>query len=150
MLQAHLTEIFDRELEKLLNEITSYQNPDHLWSKLPGTTNSGGNLALHLAGNLRHFIGAELGGTGYVRNRDLEFNSPPVALELLQKLIGETRAEVALGLSKVSDQGMDDTFPKEIGGQTRTTRFVLLHLLSHFTYHLGQLNYHRRYYSSTG
>ena len=38
-------------------------------------SNSGGNLALHLIGNINHFFGANLGGTGFVRKRDLEFSN---------------------------------------------------------------------------
>jgi hypothetical protein len=40
-----------------------------------GISNSAGNLCLHLIGNLNHFIGATLGNTGYVRNREQEFSS---------------------------------------------------------------------------
>jgi uncharacterized damage-inducible protein DinB len=148
MLQHHLAEIFDREIEKIRTELVSYSQEAHLWQHLPGTSNSAGNLILHLCGNLRHFIGATLGHSGYVRNRDLEFGSPPVPVAELQQLITATRSEVAGGLAKVTDASLDEVFPKDVGGQTRTTRFVLLHLLGHLTYHLGQINYHRRYYSA--
>ena len=62
-----------RELEGFKRELAHFPDDESVWSTPPGVTNAAGNLALHVAGNLQHFIGAVLGGTGYVRNRDLEF-----------------------------------------------------------------------------
>src|SRR4051812_5197341 len=63
-----------RELRALRREVEAYPNEADLWATPQGLPNSAANLTLHLAGNLQHFIGARLGGTGYVRNRDLEFS----------------------------------------------------------------------------
>ncbi|MCB0635579.1 MAG: hypothetical protein KDC54_03125, partial [Lewinella sp.] len=64
---------FDQYLDQLANDLRSYPAEDTLWLQPPGINNSAGNLALHLLGNLNHFIGAALGDTGYIRERDLEF-----------------------------------------------------------------------------
>src|SRR5262249_37473238 len=62
-----------RELEGFEREVSLYPDDESLWKTLPGVSNSAGNLAMHIAGNLQHYVGAVLGGTGYVRNRDWEF-----------------------------------------------------------------------------
>jgi hypothetical protein len=69
-----LLEIFERDLNKLLQEINLYKDENSLWQIKEGIGNSGGNLCLHLMGNLNHFMGAVLGGTGYVREREKEFS----------------------------------------------------------------------------
>ena len=51
-----------------------YKNEEDVWKIKEGISNSAGNLTLHLLGNLNHFIGATLGNTGYVRERDKEFS----------------------------------------------------------------------------
>ena len=72
MLQT-LSSFFRKDLSKLIGEIDLYKNETDLWKIKDGISNSGGNLTLHLIGNLNHFIGATLGNTGYVRERDKEF-----------------------------------------------------------------------------
>src|SRR5258705_10883161 len=63
-----------RELGAFQREIELFPDDELLWETPPGIVNPAGNLALHVCGNLKHFVGALLGGTGYVRNRDLEFS----------------------------------------------------------------------------
>ena len=73
MIKESLIEIFERDLKKLIVEINLYKDENNLWITMEGTSNSAGNLCLHLVGNLNHFIGATLGNTGYIRHRDDEF-----------------------------------------------------------------------------
>ena len=68
-----------RELEGFRREIALFPSDDLLWRGAPGVTNAAGNLALHVAGNLQHFVGACLGKTRYVRNRDAEFSKKTTA-----------------------------------------------------------------------
>ena len=74
MLTETLIKLFKRDLGKLKEEVDSYQNEANLWIVTNDVSNSAGNLCLHLVGNLNHFIGAVLGDSGYVRQRDLEFS----------------------------------------------------------------------------
>ena len=148
MINQHISQIIQRDLSKAKDELHLYTNQDTIWKVVPGISNSAGNLCLHLVGNLRHFIGAELGHTGYVRNRDLEFSQKEVDLKELDALIDITLAEVGKALEQMDHTTLSKEFPKDIGGVKRDTLFVLLHLLSHLNYHLGQSNYHRRIVSS--
>ena len=82
-----ITNVITRELKALRREIESYPNDDDLLEIPAGIANPGGNLALHLAGNLQYFVGNVLGKNGYVRNRDAEFGSRDIPrAELLREI----------------------------------------------------------------
>lgn len=74
MTNLTLTKLFNRDLDKLKEEIELYNNEKDLWLIKNEINNSTGNLCLHLEGNLNHFIGTVLGKTGYIRQRDLELS----------------------------------------------------------------------------
>lgn len=139
-----LNDLYVRELIRLEEEIKEYIHDADVWKILPGTSNSGGNLCLHLCGNLRYFFGAVLGGDGYVRDRDAEFSLKGLSREDLLKIINETRSSVQNTIKTLSEDIMAKEYPLVILGKPHTTEFFLMHLLSHLSYHLGQLNYHRR------
>jgi uncharacterized damage-inducible protein DinB len=135
-----------RDLQSLQREIDAYPDDESLWLTPPGISNSAGNLVLHLAGNLRHFVGATLGQTGYVRNRDAEFNDRGLSRE---ELLAEVRAAVSdvdKTLAGLDDAQLESVFPLPVGpSQKRVlTSDWLVHLAVHLTYHLGQIDYHRR------
>jgi len=144
MLKQALTEIFERDLIKLKDEINLYATEEKLWTIENEISNSAGNLCLHLIGNLNHFIGTILGETDYIRNRDSEFASKNVTRQDLINDIERTIEAVKSALSRLPDENFDANFPVEKHGDIVKTDFMLLHLLTHFNYHLGQINYHRR------
>lgn len=144
MLKDSFVEIFERDLNKLKDEINLYKNEGDLWIVKGEVANSAGNLCLHLIGNLNHFIGAVLGQTGFVRDRDQEFASKYVTRHHLTDEIAKTIEAVKTGLNKLSTEDFDKDFPVEKHGEIVRMDFMLLHLLGHFSYHLGQINYHRR------
>jgi hypothetical protein len=144
MLKQTLIEIFERDLLQLKKEIESYDDENKLWIIGEGTSNSAGNLCLHLIGNLNHFIGATLGNTGYVRNRDDEFSLKNIPRKELLNNIDKTIGVVKTSLGNLSEKDFEKDFPLDKHGKFVTTNFMLLHLVTHFNYHLGQINYHRR------
>jgi hypothetical protein len=144
MLKDALIEVFERDLKKLKEEINLYKNEDAIWAVTGDIKNSAGNLCLHLTGNLNHFIGATLGNSGYARNRDSEFALKNIPRKDLINNIENTIHDVKNALSKLSNEDFDKEFPVEFLGKRVKTDFVLFHLISHFNYHLGQINYHRR------
>jgi uncharacterized damage-inducible protein DinB len=148
MLHLYVQSLLERDISKLREELKLYINGDDIWITAPGTSNSAGNLTLHLAGNLRHFIGAVLGGTGYVRDRDSEFSTKNMAIKELDALLEVTLKEITPVLRQLDPEVLSKEFPKEVGGIKRDTAYVLLHLAGHLSYHLGQVNYHRRILSS--
>ncbi|WP_412467212.1 DUF1572 family protein [Pedobacter sp. KLB.chiD] len=144
MLTETLKKLFDRDLTKLKSEIEAYQNEKNLWRIDHGITNPAGNLCLHLVGNLNTYIGTTLGGTGYVRNRELEFSLKDIAKQELINMIEATITVVGETLGQVSQEQMDNEYPIPVLGEKTSTEFFLVHLSTHLAYHLGQINYHRR------
>ncbi|CAH0135707.1 MULTISPECIES: DinB family protein [unclassified Chryseobacterium] len=139
-----LRSLYNRDLNKLKAEIEAYQNEENLWKTDKNIANCGGNLCLHLVGNLNSFIGAELGKTGYVRQRDLEFSLKNIPKA---ELIAKVEATVIMAdsvLGQLSDDDLKKEYPLEPLGYKMTTDYFLIHLITHLDYHLGQINYHRR------
>lgn len=144
MLQETLLEFFERDLNKLYSEIELYENESQLWIVKEGIGNSAGNLCLHLIGNLRHFIGAILGKSGYVRERDKEFTLKNIPKKDLLDAIMDTKSLVIKILSNVNPNDLDKNYPIEKHDKIVTNENMLIHLFGHLNYHLGQINYHRR------
>lgn len=148
MLKDTLTEIFERDLNRLINEIDSYKNESDLWKTKEGISNSGGNLCLHLLGNLNHFIGATLGNSGYVRNREAEFSLKDIPAAELTGSIRSTITVVTQTIRELNDDTWEKEFPLIVFGKATSTEYMLVHLAAHLSYHLGQINYHRRMISN--
>jgi hypothetical protein len=144
MLKESLLEIFERDLNKLKDEISLYKDETSLWIVKKEISNSAGNLCLHLIGNLNHFVGAELGQTGYIRNRENEFAAKNTSAKVLINYIENTIEIVKHTLENLSEEDLKKDFPQQKVGKVVKTDFMLLHLITHFNYHLGQINYHRR------
>lgn len=144
MLIKEIQTVLLRDLQKLRQEIAAYSNEAAVWRTDKNIKNSAGNLCLHLCGNLRHFIGAVLGKTGYVRNREAEFSSKDIPAEELIRQIDETINAVSQTLDKTDDQQLANEYPLVVFDAKMTTGYFLVHLSSHLGYHLGQINYHRR------
>jgi hypothetical protein len=144
MSNESLKALFKRDLNKLKIEIESYQKESNIWLVAEGISNSAGNLCLHLIGNINWFIGAEIGKTGYIRHRDLEFSSKDVPRIELIKKIEDTIPMVDSVLDGITAEQFEALYPIEVFGHPMSTEFFLIHLTAHLDYHLGQINYHRR------
>jgi uncharacterized protein DUF1572 len=143
-LTESLAAIFRRELTTLRMEIEAYPSDADLWRLVPGISNSGGTLALHLAGNLQHFIGAILGKSGYERNRDAEFGARNLPREELVRGVDQALTVVGKTLAGLAPARLDERYPEPVAKVRVSTGDFLIHLASHLSYHLGQLDYHRR------
>jgi uncharacterized damage-inducible protein DinB len=139
-----LISLYKRDLDKTITEIELYSTEQQIWKVAEGITNSAGNLVLHILGNLNLYIGATLGSSGYIRNRPAEFSEKDIPTTILIKQLNELKIEIEKTLSKLSEIDLNALYPNEILGYSMTTEYFLLHLLAHLSYHLGQINYHRR------
>ena len=139
-----LIKIFKRDLNKLKIEIESYSKENNLWKVEKGISNSAGNLCLHIIGNLNTFIGAEFGGTDYIRQRDLEFSLKDVPRTELIKQIEETTIIVEKAIERLTEEDFMKEYSRRVFEDKMSTEFFLIHLTAHLSYHLGQINYHRR------
>jgi len=139
-----LIKLFKRDLSKLKEEINSYSSVSNLWQVDGLVSNSAGNLCLHLVGNLNHFIGATLGNTGYIRQRELEFSLKNVPREDMIKQIDDTIVIVTNILKNLTEDDLKKEYRRNPSEDYMTTEYFLSHLAMHLAYHLGQINYHRR------
>ncbi len=139
-----------RELETFAREVELFPDDESLFRTLPGVTNSAGNLALHACGNLKHFVGAVLGGTGYVRNRDAEFATPDGRREDVARELRETSGVVSAALARVSEADVDRPYPQPVAKLELPCGRFLMHLAVHLSFHLGQAGYLRRIVTGDG
>jgi hypothetical protein len=133
-----------RELTTLRKEIEAYPSDAELWKVVPGITNPAGTLALHLAGNLQHFVGTILGGTGFVRNRDLEFSARGLSRADVVSQVNAAIGVVEQTFRRLGPSDLDAEYPEAVAKVRINTADFLIHLASHLAYHLGQVDYHRR------
>ena len=139
-----IDKLLERDLNKLEVEINLYASEDTIWKFEKEIKNSAGNLCLHLCGNLQNYIGAVLGKTGYVRNRDYEFAARGLSRAELINQIHQTKIAVKTTLQKLNPELLNKEYETQVLGYPMTTLYFLIHLTAHFEYHLGQINYHRR------
>ena len=144
MLIETLKILFKRDLTQLKVEIDLYPSEEKIWVIDHGIANSAGNLCLHLIGNLNFFIGAEIGKSGYVRNRPLEFSLKDTPKAKLIEQIEATLQVVDAALSTLKPKDLAKEYPILVFKDKMTTEYFLVHLATHLSYHLGQVNYHRR------
>ena len=144
MIINSLKDLFTRDLEKLKEEIQAYKDEKNLWKVEASIANSGGNLCLHLVGNLNTYIGAGLANSNYIRNRENEFSLKNIARSELIESIEQTITVVVEGLDQLDDSDLEKDFPILIWEDPKPMDFTLVHLHAHLSYHLGQINYHRR------
>jgi len=144
MLNNILASFYERDLRKLIEEVNLFKNEEDLWTTLGSVKNSSGNLVLHIAGGLNHFIGATLAYTGYVRDRDREFSEKGVERKELVERLEKLIPIIAEALNALTPQQMESDFPLMFDGKNNSSSYVLVMLLGHLNYHLGQINYLRR------
>jgi hypothetical protein len=141
---SDIATILVRELEGFSREVSMFPDDVSLWATVPGISNSAGNLALHVAGNLRHFIGAFLGGDAYVRNRETEFACRSGTREEVISELQRTAEIVRKTLGEFPENRLGEDFPELLMGMRIRTGLFLLHLCAHAGFHLGQAGYLRR------
>jgi hypothetical protein len=142
--------ILARELRALRREVEAYPDDESPWALPPGAPNATGTLVLHLAGNLRHFVGAQLGATGYLRDRDAEFATRALTRAELCAQIDDAVLAVERTLGALDDDALDAPYPIAAGAWRGPTGEWLAHLVAHTAYHLGQVDYHRRLVTGDG
>ena len=132
-----------RELEGLQREIAMYPDDASLWRTEEGVANSSGNLALHVAGNLQHFIGYVLGGRPFQRDREAEFGRRSGSRDDVIEQVRRAIEAVVDVLPTLTDEQLDQPFESHPEVRVSTRRF-LLHLCTHTAFHVGQVGYLRR------
>ena len=141
---AILRTLFRREITALRREVEAYPDDESLWKPIAGVPNTGGTLAIHLAGNLQHFFGAILAKDGYVRDRDAEFARRNVSRAEVVRGLDDALASVEKTLSGMDDLDLQLPYPELVAKKKVNTGVWLTHLVVHLGYHMGQMDFHRR------
>lgn len=102
--------------------------------------NSVGHLVLHLTGNLHHYVGAGIAGTGYKRDREREFHevNPPEPEDAIAAF------QSAIDLVVATIESLDDAalVKPVINQKPIQTQFgLLLVVAAHMSNHIGQMAY---------
>jgi len=133
-----------RELEGFEREVLLFPSDESLWQTLPGLTNTAGNLALHVAGNLQHYIGTVLGKTAYKRDRNMEFSRRSGTRAEVVAELRQAATVVRYVLASIHEDTLAGEFPEALMGMKIRTNLLLIHLCAHSGFHLGQAGYLRR------
>ena len=147
---AELAGLYRRDLTRLAQQLRAFPDTQALWTVVPGVANAAGTLALHLEGNLREYIGRQLGGIEYARDRPLEFAARGVERSELIRRVDETREMIAQIVGSLTAPTLDAIYPEPYDGAPISTRQFLVHLAGHLNYHLGQVDYLRRIVTGAG
>jgi uncharacterized damage-inducible protein DinB len=130
-----------KKLAGVIHELAAPLSDKQFWTKPFAFGNSFGNLVLHLTGNLNYYIGAQIAGTGYVRDRPLEFSDAtrPSKKEVLKKF----DQSIEMVLDAISSQSAED-WSKEytaVGADARDRLEMVLQCATHLHHHIGQMMY---------
>jgi hypothetical protein len=136
--------MYRRDLTRLTQQIEAFPDDATLWQTHPAVTNSAGNLALHIEGNLREFVGRQLGGNTYTRKRDLEFSSKGVSKQELENRLAELKVLIPSTIEKLSAEQLETQYPQIVFERATSTQELLISLYGHLNWHMGQIDYLRR------
>jgi hypothetical protein len=150
MLSAEISALYARDISRLIQELQAFPDTASVWKTAPGVTNAAGTLALHLEGNLREYIGRQLGRIDFTRDRPLEFSARDVAREDLIARLEAVHAVIPRVIASLGVDELSKPFPEKYNGQSLTVRMFLMHLEAHLNYHLGQVDYLRRIATGRG
>ncbi len=135
-IRQHLLEEGFPRLRRCMKELSEEQ----LWYRPNESSNSVGNLVLHLCGNVRQWLLATLAGAKDTRRRDAEFaERGPLPKSRLFHMLDELEAEITPLLHQISPEQLLQTYQVQIFQPTGIG--ILVHVTEHFSYHLGQATY---------
>jgi hypothetical protein len=139
-----LAALFARDLTRLIQELQAFPSDETLWQRPAGVKNSAGNLVLHLEGNLREYIGRQLGQIAYRRARDQEFTLTRISRDDLVQRMEQVKGLVAKVVSRLSESDLAAAYPERVLEASLSSHDFLVHLHGHLNFHLGQIDYLRR------
>src|SRR5258706_4756650 len=121
-LAKELASLLRRDLMKLVQELSAFPDDSVMWQCAPGVTNSAGNLALHLEGNLREYIGRQLGGIDFKRERPLEFSTTGLPLAEIVLRIEHLKEAIPEVVAALSPEALEATYPENVLGVPLSTK----------------------------
>lgn len=130
------------EVQTKVHEWTAPLSDDQIWRRPFAYGNSVGHILLHLTGNLNYYIGARIAGTGYVRDRDREFND--TVKKPKQEVLGDFDRAIAMVVSTIRKQSPEDwtaPYSAEREPHSKDRFSALFRCAAHAYHHVGQIIY---------
>jgi uncharacterized damage-inducible protein DinB len=123
-----------------LQQCAELLTDDDLWWRPNESSNSIGNMLLHLCGNLRDWIVGGVGGATIERDRSAEFSARgSMPLDDLMTEVKSTLRDVDRALADLKEDSLLEQI--EVQGFQVTRLQAVYHAIEHFGYHLGQVVY---------
>jgi uncharacterized damage-inducible protein DinB len=142
---AHeLSALVKRDLATLAAHVQAFPSDELLWQTVPAVTNSVGNLVLHLEGNLREYIGRQLGGIAYARDREQEFKKNGLGRDELLRRIEDLGEKIPAVIASLPPEQLAMPYPEAVLERELTVHGMLVHLYGHLGWHMGQIDSLRR------
>jgi uncharacterized damage-inducible protein DinB len=111
---------------------------DQVWYRKNDTSNSIGNLILHLCGNIRQYSISTLAEATDTRNRPLEFSTEGGwSKDQLIKILTKTVDEATYIAQNLSEDRLSQSFHVQCFDLSGVG--ILIHVAEHFSYHTGQI-----------
>lgn len=118
-------------------------NDAQIWQRPHPDMVSIGNLVLHLVGNARQWIGTGLGGLPAIRKRDAEFSEQgPISTSILVSHLHDLREVLKPVLTNLTEADLEASYT--IQGFEESGLSVLVHVVEHFSYHVGQISWYTK------
>jgi hypothetical protein len=130
-----------RMIQRRVHELTEPLSTEQLWTRPYAYGNSIGNLILHLTGNLNTYIGAQIGGTGYVRQRPLEFSNTGIPTDEVLREFDKVIEIVIATIAKQTDNDWSAPFYGELESESKNRFSAFLACAGHAYHHVGQMIY---------
>jgi uncharacterized damage-inducible protein DinB len=139
LIKEVLFRLYDEALPRILTCLDQLSN-EQIWWRPNESSNSIGNLILHLSGNVRQWIGSGLGSLPDHRKRQIEFDERrPIDKE---RLVSDLLSNMAIAKSIISEVTTADLLKKRAVQTFQETGVtILIHVTEHFSYHTGQIAY---------
>ena len=143
VIQSGLAKYY-RMIHRRVRELAEPLSTEQLWTGPYAHGNSIGNLILHLTGNLNYYIGAQIGGTGYVRQRPLEFSNTGIPKDDVLREVDKVIVIVIATIATQSDDDWAAPFFGELESESKNRFSAFLACAGHAYHHVGQMIYLQR------
>jgi uncharacterized damage-inducible protein DinB len=150
ILSHELSALMKRDLGTLAQQIEAFPADELFWQTVPGITNAAGNLVLHLEGNLREYIGRQLGNIPYERDRPQEFRITALDQAELLRRVAYLSETIPAVINSLSPEELTSAYPEMVLERELSVQGFLVHLYGHLSWHMGQIDYIRRVLTADG
>ena len=133
-LRTRICRVFPAQIRACVDALTD----DQIWWRPNETSNSIGNLVVHLSGSLNHYLNRQIGGIAYERDRPAEFaERRPIPKAELLATFNDMVAKAEQTFAGITLQRLEEPSPEQ-----KMQDYVvqdLLNVASHMSTHTGQI-----------